>query len=135
LGGAIEAQQNPLTVTGCTFDSNTAQGMGGAIEFEAATLSILNSTFYGNSAKELRGGAIAPFGTMMLTNSTIVGNSAPDDGGFYNVNVADVKGTILAGNSGGNCAGNPAATDLGYNISDDKTRGFIATEAPRTATA
>ena len=126
LGGAIEAQDNPVTVIGSTFDSNTAEGAGGGIEFEAATLTVLNSTFSGNSAKELRGGAIAPFGTLMLTNSTIVGNSAPAGGGLYNVSVADVKGTIFAGNTGGNCAGDNAVVDLGYNISDDKTCGFIA---------
>lgn len=67
-------------------------------------VTVTNSTFSGNRAND--GG---------------IGGAIDDDGG-----TVDIKGTILAGSTGGNCGGS-AFTDNGYNISDDGSCMFSTT--------
>jgi len=92
------------------------------------TITLTNSTFSGNTAPNGAGGGIANFvdGTLTITNSTFSDNSANDGGSIDNgFGTANLKGTILAASSGGNCLG--SITDQGYNLSDDASCVFSAT--------
>jgi predicted outer membrane repeat protein len=49
-GGAIYNDAGVVTLTGCTFTSNSATGFGGAIASHNGTLTLTDVTFSGNSA-------------------------------------------------------------------------------------
>jgi CSLREA domain-containing protein len=106
------------TVTGSTFQNNRANNSGGAIFNSGGHLTVVNSTFQGNSSNY--GGAIYTdnIGTVSTTiiNSTISGNTASTiGGGIYIFGATSLANTILANNSGGNCAGNDPV-DNGHNL-------------------
>jgi predicted outer membrane repeat protein len=126
FGGAIFSSST-LTVTDSTFSGNRA-GSGGGI-FSGGLLTITSSTFSGNFASGF-GGAIFNFavGNLDVTNSTFSSNDA-GVGGAINDSGSSlaVKSTILSASGGGNCGGNVALTDVGYNISDDNSCGFSGT--------
>ena len=76
-GGGIY-NDGTLTVTSCTFNSNTSGADGGGIA-NPGTLTITNSTFVNNSAPF--GGGIENEGTLVVTGSTIESNTASSFGG------------------------------------------------------
>jgi CSLREA domain-containing protein len=127
VGGGIANGAGLLTVTNCTFSGNSADG-GGAIGNTGTTI-VTNSTFSNNRASEI-GGAILNVGTLTITDCTFSGNSGKNGGGIENSGAnVNLKGTILADSTGGNCLNNGGdLNDKGYNISDDDTCGF--TEPP-----
>ncbi len=148
-GGAIWGGF-PLTVTNSTFSGNQAiggggadtggSGQGGAI-YDGVPQTITNSTFSDNQATGGfdngthgigRGGAIYEYDdSVIVVSSTFSGNHAApgtgSGGGAIYIEGGpgpnSLKSSILAGSTGGNCAGT-VATDNGYNISDDGTCGF-----------
>ncbi len=138
-GGAAVADGTDFEVFDCLFLDNTAEGavslvggLGGAILAEAGTVEIVNSTFAGNTAVSglilgSEGGAVESDGAtaIKITNATISENTA-DFGGGLGATGYDLKGTILAGNTGiGSNCDNPA-TDAGFNIEDDSSCDFTA---------
>ncbi len=73
-----------LTVTNCTFTSNTANNgiLGGSINNSNGPLNVIGSIFTDNSATNGNGGAISVGnGIMTITNSTFTNNSATYYGG------------------------------------------------------
>lgn len=126
-GGAISCYDDALVVTNSAFATNATQGHGGAI-YSTCGMSVTNSTFNANAANTTSGGggAIAQLGPKSATveYATIAGNAA-SFGGVY----ADGAGggllilakTILAANTGGNCAG--VLATAGYNLSNDTSCG------------
>jgi CSLREA domain-containing protein len=107
-GGIYITEGGTLTLTNSTVSGNTAGYYGGGISFATnANLIIINSTFSGNTA-EWGGGAIADWGEatiLSITNSTLYRNhsTASDGGGGLDLwySTADIKNTILAGNTNG----------------------------------
>ncbi|MGD0945795.1 MAG: choice-of-anchor Q domain-containing protein [Candidatus Binatia bacterium] len=139
-GGAIKGGNgSTISVTGSTFSGNTASSNGGAIN-NNNVLTVTNCTFSGNSAGS-SGGAIInnSSGTVTLTNSTFSGNVAPTGGGgvIYNsatsASAVKVTNSILANNTGGNCAGAKLPQDGGHNIDDGTTCGFTGTNCTTTS--
>jgi hypothetical protein len=127
FGGAI-CNTHTLLVSSSTFSGNVAEFSGGAIDDSGATMVVSNSTFSGNSVSTNpndngQGGAILNEGTTaaLITNSTFSRNLAADGGAVFGP--AKIKGSILTASTGGNCGTPP--TDVGYNISDDTSCGFI----------
>ncbi|MGO9602215.1 MAG: choice-of-anchor Q domain-containing protein [Candidatus Binataceae bacterium] len=128
-GGAVNGNAN---ISNSTFSGNEANGTGGDLAYGGAInggTNITNSTFSGNQAiggSTAAGGGIA--GAPNITNSTFSGNlamSGPggDDEGGAIAGAASLKGTILAASTPVNCAFFSAIpTDLGYNLSDDKSQ-------------
>lgn len=126
-GGAVNGDAN---ISNSTFSGNQANGdvyglsSGGAI---SGGTNIINSTFWNNQAiggSSAAGGGVA--GGPNITNSTFSGNNAISDAGGDAqggaiAGAANLKGTILAGNMPVNCASG-IPTDLGYNLSDDKSQ-------------
>jgi len=101
-GGGI-SNNGELTVSGCTFSSNSAT-FGGAI-FNGGTLSVSSSGFFGNSAVDA-GGAIDNEGLVLTTsNCTFSGNSCGSDGGAIQ-NVGDSAGeaSVMASTFSSNSA-------------------------------
>jgi hypothetical protein len=123
VGGAID-NFGKLTVTNSTLSDNGANEEGGAIS-NSGTLTVTNTTFSGNvtfnGPYPGHGGGIQNSGTLTVTNSSFSANSG-GPAGIENDFKANIKGTILATNDGGNCSG--TIIDAGYNISDDSTCGF-----------
>jgi len=148
-GGGI-ANGGMLTITNSTFAGNSVsnsnafgdnpegEAFGGGIA-NGGTLTVTNSTFVGNSSRNIYpgsgfvfGGGI--FGGGTVTNSTFVGNSSTGVGAFGGGIVGGIiKGSILVGNSGGNCYG--GVIDEGYNLDDDGTCDFSSGTTPDSAIA
>ena len=122
-GGAFK-NQGTATIENDLFVDNHSTANGGAI-VNMGTLNIINTTFSGNTASAGEGGAVYNFmGDSFITNVTFSGNTAAagDGGAIFNKSgIVDLKGSILATSTGGNCEGLVAITDEGHNISDDGT--------------
>lgn len=136
LGGS--ADEMGLELTDSTISDNKAAFEGGGIfAWTPAKVVITNSTISGNEAgtseaareKEKRGGGVfALFGQLQLTNVTISGNQADVGGGILNnvsndgVGFIELKNTIVAGNTNGDCSG--SIRSAGHNLSSDGTCGL-----------
>ena len=75
-----------LTLSNCTISNcHSTQGDGGAIAMWGGTVTITNCTFSSNSVSEFYGGAIffTTGGTMSITGSTFTGNSATATSSSY----------------------------------------------------
>jgi chitodextrinase len=126
-GGALVNGAGTLTATRDTFVGNTGPG-GGAIDNDA-TLSVGDSTFFNNTAGSNGGGGIVNFGTAKITQSTLSGNTAAFGADILNFtgDTLSVGMSIVAGGiGGGNCGGEAAVTDGGYNIDTGSSCGFSA---------
>ena len=130
-GGIYISPDADFTAISSLFLENSANQQGGAIYNAGIGLmyrpQVANSTFTGNSAGQ-QGGAIynANFfdASMELDFLTVAGNSAQQGGGIYSQNGGNgiyLAGTILSGNTSGNCNDGTNITSLDYNISSDAT--------------
>jgi predicted outer membrane repeat protein len=146
-GGAIDIFSNStfkviMSIDRCTFASNAATSFaGGAIAVEVlnagSSVSITNDTFTGNTAAGANGqGAAIYIGAapVTITNCTIARNTAAASGGavyFGNrTPVTVINNTIIASNSGGNCAFAPAGNFTGgHNIQFGDSTCFLMTVA------
>ena len=99
-GAGMYNSSSSLTVTNCTFASNTADNRGGGMFNGAANLTVTNSTFIGNSAT-FGGGIMNWYGSSTVTNSSFIDNSASwTGGGLYNFySDATVTNCTFSGNS------------------------------------
>src|SRR5581483_8757643 len=131
-GGGVSNEGGTITTfSGNTISGNTA-GTGGGV-FTDSDLTLTNNTITGNTANTAGGpggggvASIAPH--LTLVNDTINGNTAPAGTGggldVFRSGTVVSGGTILAGNTGGNCAAS-VNTDNGYNLDDvsPSTCGF-----------
>lgn len=105
--------------------SGNSANSGSAIYAAAPTItSLRDSTVTGNTAGP-GAGAIVALGAMSLAGDTINANTAPvatnSIGGVYVFAPSSAAGTIIYGNSNGNCFGAPA--DGGYNITNPGDTG------------
>ena len=136
-GGGIFNDGGTVTVSDSTLSDNSAPGGGGGGIFAyGGTTSVIDSTLSGNSANNIGGGilndsgSINGSGTTSVIDSTLSGNSANNvGGGIFNAEGTVTLGaTILANSTGGDCAYNTGTfTDDGYNVDDDGSCGFSAT--------
>jgi hypothetical protein len=153
-GGGIANFGGAVNVTDSTFSGNRGHGAaifnGNAFNPDSVgSLEVTNSTFSSNRAVvfdcfsqpdcvevEVPGGAIDNRGgTVEVTNSTFSGNSASTGSAIANGNdgagnpgKATLRNTIVANStSGGNCGGEAPIADGGYNVSDDTSCEFNAT--------
>ncbi|MBI5460114.1 right-handed parallel beta-helix repeat-containing protein [Methanobacterium sp.] len=114
--GGVIYNNNEGTVTGCSFQDNTADGLGGAIDNEGS-LDVAESTFINNSVGDSSyggaifnsinlvlskciftdntasgwGGAIDNEGNVTVTDSNFQKNNAPSGGAIYNKNPGTIK--------------------------------------------
>ncbi len=125
-GGAINHRSGAtLNITRSTFVGNTTNDQGGAI-YSQGTATIETSTFSGNTAS-LRGGAILNRDQMTIDNSTIAFNAAGlNGGGIRNSNAGNltVTNTIIANNTGDDCANTATFTSGDYNLDSDGSCPF-----------
>jgi predicted outer membrane repeat protein len=106
-GAGIFNQSGTLTISSCTFSSNSASFEGGAIYNAAAyygdptgTVTIQNSTLSANSA--VSAGCIynAETGKLTINGSTLSNNTATDNGGgILDYGSVTLSATLLTGNS------------------------------------
>ena len=94
------------TVTGGTFNGNTASNQGGGLFSNGTSLSLTGATVTGNSTPGRGGGLFNNGGTLSLTDCTVTGNSAytawkPADGGgiFNQAGTTMATGCTISGNS------------------------------------
>ena len=124
-GGGV-ANSGNFTAFSTTFSGNRAAS-GGAISSEAGTNTfVYTSTLSGNSASA-NGGAIVAAGTVSLQRTTIARNTAAQGGGLFDESgaVQLLLGTLLAGNTGGSCAGFTSnRTQWSSSLSDDSSCAF-----------
>ena len=124
-GGGV-AVSGSFSAFNTTFSGNRAAA-GGAISGEAGGNTFLyTSTLSGNTASG-NGGAILGAGTVSLQRLTIAGNTAAQGGGLFDESgaVQLMLGTLLAGNTGGSCAGFTSNRfQWSTSLSDDTTCAF-----------
>ena len=109
-GGAIFNDDATATITNSNFVNNsTLYGLGGAIDNLGGSLSVTGGTFQGNTA--FQGGAIynrndatSQPGTVLpatatVNSVTITGNSAYQGGGLFNEGTMTVSGSAIANNT------------------------------------
>jgi parallel beta-helix repeat protein len=143
-GGGVEVQATGmLNLVDSEVVGNRAQSGGGI--WSAGTTNLERTTVAGNVATA-NGGGILVEGSGTLTNSTVSGNTAATGGGVYtsgplrlqNATIAantggglhDLQGesvmssTLVAGNQGAACSGQPGGGAEEYNLADDATCGL-----------
>ncbi len=134
-GGSAIYTNASLTLKNCAIYSNSGGGLG-AVENVNGSLVISHCTFSNNSAIQV--GAIDNDGALAIDNSTFTGNKSSNasTGGIYNSNStpAQIRNTIVVGNTGGNTGTVPsdvtgAFASGGYNLigSTSGSTGFPAT--------
>jgi predicted outer membrane repeat protein/parallel beta-helix repeat protein len=125
-GGGLYTYQSSTTVENSTITGNSARFGAGVTNYDGNLL-LVNSTLYANTASTRGGGLyISNADNTRVIDCTISGNSAPstDAGGaFLNSGYVYLSGSIIAGNSGGDCAGN-AFTNGTYNLIGDGSGGL-----------
>ena len=106
-GGAI-SNSGSLSITGCTFNGNSATDGAGIVN--TGTLTVSNSTFSGNHANNSGGGIFNNHGTVKVTNCTFSSNSNINYGGGALFNFDNSTLTVA------NCAfsGNSAGSNPSY---------------------
>jgi hypothetical protein len=107
-GGGIYNDRGVVTISNCTFSSNSADRGGGISNVEEGTLVVANSTFSNNHAAIdgggiYNGGGTYTHGTLTVSYSTFFGNSASNSGG----GIWNFSGTVTVSNS--TFAGNTAS--------------------------
>jgi hypothetical protein len=122
-GGGIQSEGASVTIVASTISGNSATN-GGGIHNNLGSFAITNSTISGNSADE-GGGGILNLGGGSIFNSTISANSADNGGGLVDrAGFLTIRGTIVAGNTGGDCAAEEPPGSGGFNIDGDGTCGL-----------
>lgn len=123
-GGGI-FNEGTISIADSTISDNTAVnagapfsvgGAGGGI-YNKGMMSIADSTISDNTANIFGGGIYQRAGTLTITDSTISGNTAEDKGGIADIGgTSSLGATIMASNSGGNCAPGGTITSVGYKM-------------------
>jgi hypothetical protein len=100
-GGLWNGATNPLTLTGCVIDHNTAANTGGGIANEGGTLAVSDSIFSINSAGFAGGGLRIDGGSVSVASSTILNNTAAFSAGVSNNanGAVTLTNTTITGNS------------------------------------
>ncbi|GEM_PF-6515808 len=126
FGGAVEAYQGTLNISGGLYEKNTATGgggavyamygtvvsisgakfienqasYGGAVELSSASGSITDCIFTGNHVAGTGGAVVAYYDTTLsITGSTFTSNSADQGAAVYNVGTSTVSGCIFQDNT------------------------------------
>lgn len=109
-GGGFYLDGGALTLSRSAIKENAAQLYGGAMySVNGAALDISNSTIMENKADLTGGGIYADEGKSTLTHVTLAYNSANRDGGLLATDgILNLRNSIIAGNQGGDCQGEPA---------------------------
>ncbi len=105
---------------------NNAALYGGGIYADPASVSnIVNSTISGNVA-DAEGGGIHNEGALRIEFSTVARNTSTfsNPGGLFNASLVEIKNSILADNSGGDCLIAGALNSDGYNLDTDGSCGL-----------
>jgi hypothetical protein len=113
-----------LTLTDSTVSGNAgAFAWAGIRNYDSGTMTIIDSTVTKNSNATVgsAGSGVYNTGTITVIASTIAGNTG--GGIFSGGSTATLGATIVASNTGSNCAGINAASlaSAGYNLTSDKT--------------
>ncbi len=118
----------PTTITGTTFQDNTADWSGGGVFILRTPLTISDSQFSNNQADEYGGGLGYQNNsteTVLISNTTFDGNSATWDGGaiHFSGELMSISGSTIQNNSAENGAGihNGPADYTKYVIRADTT--------------
>lgn len=133
-GGAI-FNLSGLTITQSTFNNNSATETGGAIENGASgRLALSNSTFSANSTDLLGGSAILNSGEIIvMAYTTITENmgGAPGAALLSGPDTIEIRNSIIANNTGGDCSYPASSSILWENLdSDGSCTGFTLTDDP-----
>ncbi|MBI5458969.1 carboxypeptidase regulatory-like domain-containing protein [Methanobacterium sp.] len=100
-GGALRVESGTVTLTDCTFDSNTVLDHGGAIYVDLGATAIIAGSTFTDNPSGYAGGAISNRGTLDIADCTFTGNSAGNFGGaIYNGGTLTVTDSTFTSNTG-----------------------------------
>lgn len=126
-GGGVFSSGESMTLTDSTVSGNTAS-FGGGIYNGILTMTLTNSTVSGNTAINYGGGIYNYGGTLNVRSVTVTQNkstnaSCPDcAGGINNFATANLKNTIIAGNTSAYAFASP---DIGGAVSAGSNYNLI----------
>jgi CSLREA domain-containing protein len=130
LGGGIHAEKGDVTLAGCAVSRNVAQGDGGGVYLGAGALRLTGSAVSRNVAGGEGGGVRSVRAT--LANCAVSGNvAASGRGGGISATVAaalsncTVNGNSVVGFGGGVCSDGPATLN-GCRVIGNSARGTTA---------
>lgn len=115
-GGGLFLENGGGSITNInqsSISNNTGSGGDGGGIYNNTDLTLTNSTLSGNTVTG-SGGGLINWNVLRLNNSTITDNDASFAGGFYGFGTADIKNSIIAGNTSGG-GSMPDDCNAGYN--------------------
>jgi hypothetical protein len=141
-GGGLYLNGVLGTVNRVTFRNNQAAGVngeGGGLDVDSSPVgcggptlpcnTVVNSTFNGNTASF--GSAVAVDGLVSILNATVAGNTAGANGGAINSFGSGtgvlLKNTLIANNTGGDCATPDSMVSQGHNLVGGTTCNAVFT--------
>ena len=133
-GGGLYLHRTTLHMLRSSVTGNSASGQGGAIaavEASGEPVEAVDSTIAGNSSAVSGGGVALTNGSSQgyLRFTTVAGNTAPAAAGVYgNGAQLTIEGSIISGNSSGQCAGFAAVSAVGANIVNGSSACSFANE-------
>ena len=125
-GGGVNQNSGTLTISASTVSGNSAGSGGGIFVGNSGGLSATNSTLSGNTAGS-GGGIYSGGGPVNLIASTLSANGAGSI--FTHGGTVNLAATIVANSTtSGSCGSfGGVFNDFGYNLNDDGSCGFSAT--------
>ena len=132
--GRSTSSARPVAGNATTGDGSTDPGRGGGV-FVVGAGTLRNSTVSGNTATS--GGGVYTSGPLTLQSATVASNTG---GGLHDLEGESVmRSTLVAGNQGAACSGQPGGGAEEYNLADDASCGLdgpgdrVAARADRAA--
>ena len=117
--GTINLDRTTVAGNVATGNGSSDPGRGGGIIVEGSG-TLTNATVSGNTAAA--GGGVYTSGPLTLQNATVAANTG---GGLHDLQGESVmRSTLVAGNQGAACSGQPGGGAEEYNLADDATCGL-----------
>ena len=117
--GTINLERTTVAGNATTGDGSTDPGRGGGV-FVVGVGTLRNSTVSGNTATS--GGGVYTSGPLTLQSATVASNTG---GGLHDLEGESLMlSTLVAGNQGAACSGQPGGGAEEYNLADDASCGL-----------
>lgn len=114
-GAGLYSRGGDVSIRGSALLNNLAGSSGGGLSAETGSLTVTNTTIDGNIATSSGGGIYIQSADLSVRNVTVSANQAGIGGGISSPTLSfNARHALLAGNTGGDCAG--VLNALAFNL-------------------